>query len=312
MIKLTIQKNTFEKHLSAYGYNYKIVNYDEFIETLQSIAFYKLSSADNLEETVNEIFSVKPDISFMFDKKNISFIKKEFLFSLIESGQLYLFFEDKNETFSPEVIKTAFFIAESNRHFLSGDFDFSSSSELTNIKAKRYLSENNIDLDDPQFFLAKYSIYEEIFSSFGFLEVDSLDHFNLFQYATKFDENAYFNFIKKLAGSNFIFSDKLDMNVVLPKELEYIFGYFSYFSSSSTISNAIRLLYKDRENHLRYSDLKREFDFMHNSVSEKQQDKFVKALIRFSTLSDEEMFDISIEIINEKNSFLFKITDILA
>ena len=312
MIKLTIQKNTFEKHLSAYGYNYKIVNYPEFLETIQTIAFYKLSSADNLEEIVNEIFSTMPDISFMFDKKNISFIKKEFLFSLIESGQLYLFFEDKNETFSQEVIKTAFCISEYKRHSLYDAFDFSSSSELTNVKAKRYLSENHIDLKDPQFLPFKYGMFEEILASFRFYTASEFDHFNVFEYATRFNENAYSNFVNLLSQTDFIFDKDIYIDVHLSKELEDIFGYFSYFSSSLSISTAVFFLYENRDKEITYLDLKDRFDFIHSRVSDKEQERFVKKLINLAKLSDEKIFDISIELINKNDSFIVKLTDILA
>ena len=101
-IKLTIKRQTFENNLFEMEYNYKITQYDDFINSLQRILKRDVSRAMTNTTEFDNIFGKDiVDIPLLIIRENFIFtwINSGYLSYLIENGELDLFFTEKKEKF---------------------------------------------------------------------------------------------------------------------------------------------------------------------------------------------------------------------
>jgi len=116
ILKINISKNTFEKNLVKLGYNYKIIQYEDFIKSIQNHA-YKEVMKDLTEQTIKKVFGSYENIliSNIVNPENIKNINTTYLVELIEGGLLDSFLEEKKiRPFSKTVMKDAFILKTIN------------------------------------------------------------------------------------------------------------------------------------------------------------------------------------------------------
>jgi len=149
MINLTIKKALFQKKLLLLGYNYKITQYEDFIESIQRIIFNNLKEAytnDNLEEKMMEVYGQSMPIEYLLKKEGIVLIKKEYMVSMMEEGVLDLYLEIENaKEYSKEIQKEAYM-------YLLGTSMFINNSVLLNksksIRITKCILNNGINLSN--------------------------------------------------------------------------------------------------------------------------------------------------------------------
>jgi len=123
MINLKIQRQLFQKKLLLLGYNYKIVQYEDFIKSIQRIVINDLKiSMDNLEEKINEIYgSLDMPSTYFIKKETVLKIKKSYLVKLIEDGLLDLYLEiPKIITYDKTIQKQAYRIVKGKSILING------------------------------------------------------------------------------------------------------------------------------------------------------------------------------------------------
>jgi len=113
-IRLDVSKTTFTKYIVKAGFNYKILQYEDFIEAIRRNILNTLKAAimeDNLKEVRLRIFGdeeVSIDIFFnfyIFTKFSLSYLKE-----IMEEGVLDSYFEEgeNNIVFSEEIKEKAY------------------------------------------------------------------------------------------------------------------------------------------------------------------------------------------------------------
>ena len=110
-ILINVKEQTFQKTLIKMGYNYKIHQYDDFIKAMQRMVLKELTEAFNeskLTKIIYKIFNQDIPMSILENKEKIEFISKDFLKSLIDSGKLDIFLEEKVAKFRHDVQKNAY------------------------------------------------------------------------------------------------------------------------------------------------------------------------------------------------------------
>ena len=110
-IRLNVKKETFRGYLFKLGYSYQIKQYDDFIKTLGRLITNDIKSSmeDNtLISKICQIFKDKTDILVLQDYSKIENVKEEYLVSLIESGLLDLYLEDKSIKINEQIQESVY------------------------------------------------------------------------------------------------------------------------------------------------------------------------------------------------------------
>ena len=147
MINLTIKKALFQKKLLLLGYNYKITQYEDFIESIQRIIFNNLKESyinDNLEEKMMEVYGQSMPIEYLLRKEGIVSIKKEYLIEIIEYGLLDLYLEIENaKEYSKEIQKEAYMYLLGTSIFIN---DAALMNKSKSIRVNKCMLNNGINL----------------------------------------------------------------------------------------------------------------------------------------------------------------------
>jgi len=113
-IKLSVKKETFQLYLQDIGYNYKIKQYDDFIQSFGRYIKREIIHAmtnNNLVSFLNKSFDKPLDMGALEDIMKIDNIKQEYFKRLIESGVFDLYLNEKEILF-PENIKEEVYLRE--------------------------------------------------------------------------------------------------------------------------------------------------------------------------------------------------------
>ena len=104
-IRLDVKRDTFEKYLLKMGFSFNIQQYDDFISSIRRILVHDIKehmTNNTLRTALDTIFKNInfPSILLLEDSLIVNKISSEYLNDLIENNRLYLFLEEKNETFT--------------------------------------------------------------------------------------------------------------------------------------------------------------------------------------------------------------------
>ena len=164
-IRLDVKRDTFEKYLLKMGFSFNIQQYDDFISSIRRILVHDIKehmTNNTLRTALDTIFKNInfPSILLLEDSLIVNKISSEYLNDLIENNRLYLFLEEKNETFTIDQKILSYKIAKIRdikyhnknfeaiflRRYLS-DFN---DSQKKYIKAINYLEKYDSDLSETE------------------------------------------------------------------------------------------------------------------------------------------------------------------
>lgn len=113
-IRLDVTEKTFTNYLIDIGFNYKIKQYDDFINSIkrniQTILINNINN--NFEQLISFIFGEDRNLqlSLITNIEKITYTTSDFLKSIIEDGSLEIFFEEnKTKLYSQEIQEEAYF-----------------------------------------------------------------------------------------------------------------------------------------------------------------------------------------------------------
>jgi len=114
MISLNTKRQTFEKNLIVMGYNYKIIQYEQFIDSIRKRIVFEIKNSKNKKDTLNNIFINHLNVPFLILEDNtlINQISQEYLSKLIEDGELDLYLKEKVFSFTKEEQKDAYLLTK--------------------------------------------------------------------------------------------------------------------------------------------------------------------------------------------------------
>jgi len=156
MINLNNLKQTFEKNILAMDISISIIQYDDFISKIKEITSQEIKEAinqDNLNEALFRIFGNEiPSLVILLSSNYVERIKLSYLKTLIDTGILDLYIEDKVIEYSDKVKAIAI-----DMHILK-NINFNSlfinlkvpslyKKDISFMKAKLFLKNNEIDSD---------------------------------------------------------------------------------------------------------------------------------------------------------------------
>jgi len=304
MIRLDITKKTFEKNLLSYGYNYKIKQYDDFIDSIRRIILNKIENSSNLAETIFSIFKEEPSILITIDKTKINFIKKDFFFQLIDEGIFDLYLDNKVIKYTEKQLKSAYMLKLltdqdnqlapiiSSINYLFGKntlFNISVKKALkdglfiedTNMKALFY---KNLYDNTPCYFSNRYGLFD----SFSYIDLDKL-------------------IIEKMNEENFEFASDTNKRFVLHQDITNILNELNVIYPYSQLNELVFSFVFVKNN---LNDIQ---SILPNTVSisysnEKKVAKLINKLINLKDLSK----DTYLEVYNDVDSIKINIEDILS
>ena len=117
-IRLDTEKQTFNENLIKMGYNYKIVQYENLIDSIRKRIVLEIKESlksSKLKITIKKIF--KKDISLLIleDITLITKINITYLKELIEQGELNLYLKEEYKDYCEDTQKEAYLVKKINR-----------------------------------------------------------------------------------------------------------------------------------------------------------------------------------------------------
>ena len=177
MITINITKKTFEKKLVQLGYNYKIKQFENLIDSIRKRIVLEINESTNKKETLNYIFKSHLNAPFLIleDNSLITKISKRYLTELIENSLLDLYFEEKTIIFTKKEQEDAYILKElgslergnnniSKNKYIVKNYPFLSSRQTSyQIKLRKCINSKAIILDKIEKYelIKKYNIYME-------------------------------------------------------------------------------------------------------------------------------------------------------
>jgi len=303
MINLTVKKDTFEKNLIPLGYNYKIKQYEDLIESIQRIMFNEVEGSENKKEAVEKVFKEEPSYFVAFDSKQIKYINKAYLVEIIEQGLLDLYLEEQVVIFTDKQLESSYLIklAEeqnvyASKRYISNKFGLKNKFNLRAKEACRKGIVKEEDYIKNNFYSFLYR--EVYFSSFEF-EVQMHDILSN-------EENDDLTSI--LAENNFIFDavNNGDLNYV--KNTVVLEDLKKYCSDWSVSLLARAIL----NNNIKYvSDITNIMTFRKVVQTSKEEEAITKLIAKVCKLTRKDILDIELVISNEKNEITIRLEELI-
>ena len=231
-ISINVKENTFQKSLVKMGYNLKINQYDDFINSIRRIALRELIDAfkeGSLIKTIDKIFSNNISMSILENKDQITFITDTYLKDLIDNSSLDLYLENGKFNFRTDVQENAYRLKlindiPFNDNFYKQDllivnkysdfYDYWGNKHITVLKC---INSNGIDLSE----VRKEEIKEEIENNLIKTVINSMSSKILSLESTI----RYFSLGEMDIEEHILikfFKDKMKEKELLNNEIEYI------------------------------------------------------------------------------------------
>jgi len=213
MFKLNVTKATFEKNLLNSDFEYRVINYDDFISTIRQLIFFKLKRAieeDNFKETLFLIFN-KKNIDLLSpliisDMDEITFIDKDYFFSLVSESNLYIFLKNKNVREIPEYLFESVYIFNKIN-------SLNLPSNIEGFLKKEFLS--NVSLDSV-YFKRAYNIKDALSQT----KIDAINN-NLLNHIKKIITEMFFLKVDFFLNAGISYSEKSKrLNIVESKYIK--------------------------------------------------------------------------------------------
>ena len=153
-MKLSVTQKTFESYLLNIGYNYKIVQYETFIQTIRTIILREIKEHTLSNSLINYLeftFSNIPSLKALEDNSFIDNINSSYIKNIIESGILDLHFKEVTKEYSKEIQIQAYKLKLINemdkdkRELILSFFKFSKSVNHCFIKEQFTLTDKEIE-----------------------------------------------------------------------------------------------------------------------------------------------------------------------
>ena len=304
-INLNVKKETFEKYLLTLNFNYKIKEYNKFISRIQKDIFKKMNKTNDLENIISQIFNQDISISFTYSYINISFIDSRYLYELLNNGSLDIYFEEKREVFSNEIMKSAYkikFLRENGEDSLEYFFkhnklnDLKGNNNIKRIKSLRCLEQNEIILTENEINKCKKEVLEMILVV-RYIGTEIFDFKNYITIISSYPNAFYSNMADLLVEKDillidFNFNFKFNRN----KKIESIFEVFdSYFCSSR--DDIVKYIVKNKDR-VDYRILR---EYMGGSFSKKEEERLIKCISKTMELEESDFLNASLSVSKDVN-----------
>ena len=141
MVNLNVKKETFRKYLLENGFNFKILDFENFILKIKSYILNDYIKNSSDKEYLHKIFSgEEPPLSVLNNLKYMKFVHNKYFKKIIKRGIVDGYIEYYEDTFSDDEIKNAYFIKVVEHFIIYGIDGFM--SEFIGDKYIEYFDRN--------------------------------------------------------------------------------------------------------------------------------------------------------------------------
>jgi len=243
LINLNVKKKTFLNYMIQMGFNYNIVQFDLFIETIQKNV-QRLLIASFMDKTLIQDSRImlglgsNNSLEILEDHTLINSVNEHYLISMINTGILDFYFKDRKiKKFSKEIQKNAYTLTilkninnnnDINHHLIVENYkNLMNRFHLDNINATSCINLNGIDLTITE----KKEIYNSINEKHILLilqdkrSVSKLaEDLSTLNINSKIDRQLVFkSLVKELSTIDFLHRDVSDIKVIRLKNSNSIF-----------------------------------------------------------------------------------------